>query len=47
MADGNALNDSRRLDPYVAGVLAGEPAEVQRATVAIITILKSLAKNLR
>jgi len=35
------------LDPYVASVLAGEPAEVQRAAAAIIPILKSLAKNIR
>jgi transcriptional regulator with XRE-family HTH domain len=47
MADDNTRNSSRRLDPYVARVLAGEPVEVQRAAVAIITILKSLAKNLR
>jgi transcriptional regulator with XRE-family HTH domain len=47
MADDDTRNSSRRLDPYVARVLAGEPVEVQRAAVVIITILKSLAKNLR
>jgi len=27
-----------RVDPYVAGVLAREPADVQRALIAILTI---------
>jgi len=40
MADDNTLNYSRRIDPYVASVLAGEPAEVQRAAAAIIPICK-------
>jgi len=34
-----------RVDPYVAGVLAREPADVQRALVAILTILKNIAKG--
>ncbi|GAJ12099.1 unnamed protein product [marine sediment metagenome] len=34
-----------RLDPYVAGVLSQEPVEVQRTVVAILSILKSLAKG--
>ena len=34
-----------RVDPYVAGVLAREPAEVQRALIAILTILKNIAKG--
>jgi len=36
---------SRRLDPYVARILAEEPHEVQRAVVGILTILKSIAKG--
>jgi len=34
-----------KLDPYVAGVLAREPADVQRAIAAILTILKNIAKG--
>ncbi|GAJ17000.1 unnamed protein product, partial [marine sediment metagenome] len=30
------------LDPYVAGMLSQEPVNVQRAVVAILTILKIL-----
>jgi len=33
------------LDPYVAGVLAQEPVEVQRTVIAILTILQSIAKR--
>jgi transcriptional regulator with XRE-family HTH domain len=33
-----------QLDPYVASVLSQEPVEIQRAVVAILTILKSMAK---
>ncbi len=39
-------NSNKRLDPYVARVLAQEPVEVQRATIGILTILKSLAKSM-
>jgi len=35
----------KRLDPYVAGVLAQEPVEVQRTVIGILTILKSIAKG--
>jgi len=34
------------LDPYVARLLAQEPADVQRAIIGILTILKSIAKNI-
>lgn len=34
------------LDPYVARVLAQEPIEVQRAIIGILTILKSIARNM-
>ena len=33
-----------RLDPYVAGILAQEPIEVQRSVVAILILLRTLAK---
>lgn len=35
-----------KLDPYVARVLSQEPVEVQRATVSILTLLKSVASGL-
>lgn len=36
---------TRQLDPYVAKVLAEEPVEVQRAVIGIISLLKSVARN--
>lgn len=33
------------IDPYVAMVLAREPVEVQRAVVAILIVLKNIAKG--
>ncbi|GAI38867.1 unnamed protein product, partial [marine sediment metagenome] len=33
------------LDPYVAAVLSHEPVEVQRAVIAILSILKIMAKG--
>ncbi len=36
----------QRLDPYVAGVLSQEPVEVQRAAVAILSVLKGIARGL-
>ncbi len=35
-----------RLDPYVASVLAREPAVVQRAAIGILSILRSLARSI-
>ena len=35
-----------QLVPYVAKVLAQEPAEVQHAVIGILTILKSLARSI-
>jgi len=35
---------SRRLDPYVANMLAEEPVEVQRAVIGILNTLKIVAK---
>jgi len=34
----------RKLDPYVSRVLAGEPVEVQRTVIGILSILKSIAR---
>jgi len=34
-----------RLDPYVARVLSQEPVEVQRSVIAILTMLKTIARN--
>ena len=36
---------STGLDPYVARILGQESTEVQRAVIGILTILKSIAKN--
>ena len=33
------------LDPYIARILGQESVEVQRAVIGILTILKSIAKN--
>ncbi len=35
-----------QLDPIVARVLAQEPVEIQRAVVAILSVLKGIAKSL-
>jgi len=37
---------SRQLDPYVARVLSQEPVEVQRAVIGILTMLRSIARNM-
>jgi len=45
---GNESKESRKaghLDPYVASVLAKEPEEVQRVVVAILSVMKSLARE--
>ena len=46
-AKGEAGNTVSRLDPYVAGVLAEETFEVQRTTIGILSILRSLAKSIK
>ncbi len=38
--------DVRQLDPIVARFLAQEPVEIQRAVVAILSVLKSIARSL-
>ena len=39
-------NGVRKLDPVVAGMLAQEPLEVQRAVVVILSLLKSIARSI-
>jgi len=46
IAEAHPEYSGRRLDPYVAKVLAEEPAEVQRAVIGILSMLKSIAKSL-
>ena len=45
-AETTAANSFTQLDPLVARTLAQEPVEVQRASIVILTVLKSLAKSL-
>ena len=40
-----AGNKVGQLDPVVARILGQEPVEVQRAVIAILTLLKSIAKS--
>ena len=40
-----AENNVRQLDPVVARILTQEPIEIQRAVLAILTLLKSIAKS--
>jgi len=46
IAERNPEYGGRQLDPYVASVLAREPADVQRAVIGILTILKSIARGM-
>ena len=41
-----AVDTTIRLDPFVARVLAQEPATVQRAIIAVLSLLKSIAKSM-
>ncbi len=41
-----SADTSGKLDPFVARVLAQEPVEIQRAVIGILTILKSVAKDI-
>jgi len=45
VAEAHPAYSGRQLDPYVAKVLSEEPAEVQRAVIGILSMLKSLAKS--
>ena len=37
---------ARQLDPYVARMLAEEPAEMQRAVIGILSLIKSIARGI-
>jgi transcriptional regulator with XRE-family HTH domain len=37
---------TRQLDPYVAKMLAEEPAELQRAVIGILSLLKSISRGM-
>jgi transcriptional regulator with XRE-family HTH domain len=42
----NALASfDKRLDPYVANLLAQEPVEIQHAVVGILSVLKNIGKS--
>jgi len=41
----NILRNNRQLDPIVAGMLAQETIEVQRAVIVVLTILKSITRS--
>ena len=46
IAESRREYSGRQLVPYVAQTLAQEPAEVQRAVIGILTILKSIARSM-
>ena len=46
IAEEHAEYRGKRVDPYVASVLAREPVDVQRAVIGILTILKSIASSM-
>ena len=46
IAERGAEYTGKRLDPYVARVLAEEPVEMQRAVVGVLSILKSVARSM-
>ena len=43
---GSRYATSRQLDPYVAKVLSEEPVEIQRSIIGILSLLKSISRNL-
>ena len=45
-AESQGEHNVGQFDPHVARVLAQEPVEVQRAVIAILTILKNIAKSM-
>lgn len=45
VAGGVMGNNVTRVDPYVAAMLSQEPINVQRTIIAILTILKSIARK--
>ena len=47
VAEGGMKSNTTGLDPYVANILSQEPVEVQRTVVTILSVMKSMAKNLQ
>jgi len=47
VAEKTPVYSGGRLDPYVASVLSQEPAEVQRAVIGILTMLKNIARSIK
>ena len=45
-ADEGIHYGNHQLDPYVAKMLADEPAETQRAVIGILSLLKSIARGM-
>jgi len=45
VAEAEPVYSGNQVDPYVAGMLAREPIDVQRALIAILTILKNIAQG--
>lgn len=46
VAESGTEYSGSRVDPYVAGMLAREPVDMQRATVAILSVLKNMARSI-
>ena len=44
--EGNTGYVNRRLDPYVAKMLAEEPPEIQRSVIGILSLLKSVSRGI-
>ena len=40
----SSVYDNLAIDPFVANLLAREPAEVQRAVIGILSLIKSIAR---
>lgn len=45
ITENDLASSNKRLDPYVANLLAKEPMEIQRAVIGILSILKNLGKS--
>jgi transcriptional regulator with XRE-family HTH domain len=41
----SSINHSLKIDPLVANILAHEPAEVQRAVISILNLIKIIAQT--
>jgi transcriptional regulator with XRE-family HTH domain len=45
ITENDLASSNKRIDPYVANLLAQESVETQRAVIGILSILKSLGKS--